>query len=60
MQDVMSLEGKTIVVTGAAQGIGRAVATLAIELGARVIGVDLNGDKLTAFASEMNGRLLPY
>ena len=46
MQDVMSLEGKTIVVTGAAQGIGQAVAGLAIGLGARVIGVDLNGDKL--------------
>jgi NAD(P)-dependent dehydrogenase (short-subunit alcohol dehydrogenase family) len=41
MQDVMSLEGKTIVVTGAAQGIGQAIAGLAIGIGARVIGVDL-------------------
>ena len=60
MQDVMSLEGKTIVVTGAAQGIGQAVASLAIGLGARVVGVDLNGDKLHAFAETMSGRLLPY
>jgi 3-oxoacyl-[acyl-carrier protein] reductase len=60
MQDVMSLEGKTIVVTGAAQGIGQAVATLAIGLGARVVGVDLNGDKLNALAADANGRLLPY
>jgi 3-oxoacyl-[acyl-carrier protein] reductase len=45
MPDVMSLEGKTIVVIG---------------LGARVVGVDLNGDKLNALAAAMNGRLLPY
>jgi|ERR1700704_4987383 3-oxoacyl-[acyl-carrier protein] reductase len=60
MQDVMSLEGKTIVVTGAAQGIGQAVAGLAVGLGARVVGVDLNGEKLSALAATMNGRLLPY
>ena len=60
MQDVMSLEGKTIVVTGAAQGIGQAITRLAIDLGARVIGVDLNGDKLDAFAATTNGKLLPY
>jgi 3-oxoacyl-[acyl-carrier protein] reductase len=59
MQEVMSLEGKTIVVTGAAQGIGQAVANLAIALGGRVIGIDLNGDKLNAFATTTNGRLLP-
>jgi 3-oxoacyl-[acyl-carrier protein] reductase len=60
MQDVMSLEGKTIVVTGAAQGIGQAIATLAVALGARVVGVDINGDKLGAFAAAMSGQLLPY
>ena len=60
MLDVMSLEGKTIVVTGAAQGIGQAIATLAIDLGARVAGVDTNGDKLGAFAEKTGGRLLSY
>jgi short-subunit dehydrogenase len=59
MQHVMSLEGKTIVVTGAAQGIGQAMGRLAIDLGARVVGVDLNGDKLDAFAKTTNGKLLP-
>jgi len=60
MQEVMSLEGKTIVVTGAAQGIGAAIANLAVALGARVIGIDLNSDKLNAFAAATNGQLLPY
>jgi 3-oxoacyl-[acyl-carrier protein] reductase len=60
MQELMSLEGKTIVVTGAAQGIGQAIANLAVALGARVIGIDLNGDKLNTFAATTNGRLLPY
>ena len=60
MQEVMSLEGKTIVVTGAAQGIGQAISNLAIALGARVIGIDLNGDKLNTLAATTSGRLLPY
>ena len=36
------LDNKTIVVTGAASGIGRAVCSLALKEGARVIGVDTN------------------
>src|SRR5260370_42666587 len=60
MQDVMSLEGKTIVVTGAAQGSGQAIASLAIGLGARVVGVELNCDKFNAFAATKSGQLLPY
>ena len=60
MQDVMSLEGKTIVVTRAAQGIGQAISSSGdIDLGPRVIGVDLNGDKLDAFAAKTNGKPPP-
>ena len=38
----MSLEGKTVVITGAASGIGAATAKLMKEKGAKVVGFDLN------------------
>lgn len=37
-----SLEGKTVMVTGAASGIGRATAIQCAEMGAKVVLVDLN------------------
>ncbi len=37
-----SLEGKTVMVTGAASGIGRATAIQCTEMGAKVVLVDLN------------------
>jgi len=40
----MRLDGKTILITGAASGIGHATALKAMEEGARVIGFDLSGD----------------
>ena len=42
MKNPFSLEGKTILVTGAASGIGRATAIQCVEMGAKVILVDLN------------------
>jgi 3-oxoacyl-[acyl-carrier protein] reductase len=48
MTDLVSLEGRTIIVTGAAQGIGRAITELAIGLGGAVVALDLNGDALKA------------
>ena len=42
MNNPFSLEGKTILVTGAASGIGRATAIQCAEMGAKVILVDLN------------------
>ncbi|MGH6626984.1 MAG: SDR family NAD(P)-dependent oxidoreductase [Burkholderiaceae bacterium] len=56
----LSLRNKSIVVTGAAQGIGRAIADLALTLGATVTAVDLNAGALEAFRDEAGkDRLLP-
>ncbi len=41
MRDLISYEGKTVVVTGAASGIGAATAELVGDLGARVIGLNI-------------------
>jgi len=50
MTNPMSLEGSTIVVTGAAQGIGQATAGLAYRLGASLVLIDTNADALNAAA----------
>ncbi len=49
MRNIVSLEGKTIIVTGAGQGIGRATITLARELGANAVAIDLNRDTLATY-----------
>src|SRR6185436_15546610 len=47
------LEGKVALVTGAAQGIGEAVARALGAQGARVAVVDVNADRLGALAAEL-------
>ena len=42
MKNPFSLEGKIVLITGAASGIGRATAILCAEMGAKVLLVDLN------------------
>ncbi len=46
------LAGKTVLVTAAGQGIGRACALACGRAGARVVAVDLNGDALASLNNE--------
>ena len=53
MKNPMILEGQNILVTGAGQGIGEAVARLVVALGARAILADLQADKVHALAGTL-------
>jgi 3-oxoacyl-[acyl-carrier protein] reductase len=53
MHNPMNLDGRNIIITGAAQGIGEAVSRLVVELGGKAIMVDLQADKLHAVADEL-------
>lgn len=46
MKNPMSLDGQVILITGAAQGIGRGVAAATAGLGATLVLIDTNGDGL--------------
>lgn len=52
MTDTSTLAQRGIIITGAAQGIGKAVARMAIERGAKVVGVDLNAAALDSAQQE--------
>ncbi|MBM9477603.1 SDR family oxidoreductase [Nakamurella flavida] len=47
------VDGKRVVVTGAASGIGKGVATALVQGGARVVLLDRNVDAVTAVADEL-------
>ena len=49
----MKLEGKVAVVTGAGSGIGRAIATLFVQEGAKVVATDLVPAGLESLAAEL-------
>lgn len=53
MINPMSMEGRVVIVTGAGQGIGRGVADLAANLGAKVALVDMNADTVNQAAEEI-------
>ena len=49
------IDGKSIVVTGGAQGLGEGIVRRLADAGARVVVADLNGDKAEALAAELRG-----
>lgn len=51
----MDIAGKTVVVTGAARGIGKALAVRFAAEGARVVVADLNLDEARLVAADING-----
>ena len=55
-----SLEGKTIIITGASSGIGRQCAIDCWRMGAKVIAVGRNIQRLNDVVSEMEGRGVYY
>ena len=58
-----ALKGKTIVVTGGGSGLGKAMATYFLELGASIVITSRNLEKLQTVAAEMEastgGKVLP-
>lgn len=50
-----SLEGKTILVTGAASGMGKATAMACAKMGAHIVGADFNATGLDQVISELEG-----
>lgn len=53
MKNPFSLEGKTVLITGAASGIGKATALQCAEMGAEVVLLDLNENGLKEIQAEI-------
>lgn len=56
---MITLENRNIIVTGAAQGIGKAISQLVLDLGGFVTIVDRNADQLAEVASLLGEKVLP-
>ncbi|MFV2173742.1 SDR family NAD(P)-dependent oxidoreductase [Actinomadura sp. LOL_016] len=54
-----ALDGKSIMLTGAGSGIGRAVVRRYVAEGARVVAVDIDGEGLASLAAESGGAVVP-
>ena len=55
MYNPYSLEGKTILITGAASGIGKATAIESSKVGAKIVAVDMNVDGLEKVMTQLEG-----
>lgn len=54
MRNPMDLTGRTVIVTGAGQGIGKAISELVLDVGGNVVIVERNADTLAAAVSSMD------
>ena len=54
----INLNGKTALISGAAQGIGQAIALKFKEAGARLILIDKSSEKLEKLASEIGSNVV--
>lgn len=54
----LELNGRVAVVTGAAQGIGEATARALHKRGARLVGIDVQGERLQAVMAQLGGEAI--
>lgn len=55
MFNPFTIEGKTILVTGAASGMGKATAVACAKMGAKIVAADYNGEGLAEAMKELEG-----
>jgi len=53
----MTLDNKTIIISGASRGIGRATALLLAQNGANIVATARNADELSSLEAEGNGKI---
>ena len=59
LPELISLEGRSAIITGAASGIGRAIALRFAEAGADLVLVDVDMEGLRSLETEMKGNTAP-